>query len=479
MKKLISAILSFTFIFSSFSLLTATAQSKENAAANDSVTIFIDGIMAENIVDAETGERIYPPKAMNIVKKALVNAPKFLWYIATGKGEKAAEAAGQIVEAAFGGIMCDENGNIPSSTRFDYTLPTKEDIKDYLQNASPAKMLRFAFDWRLDIKTSAQQLHSFIEYVLEHTGKTGVNIVALSMGTCVFASYLKMYNYEYIDGAVFLVGGLNGATCCGEPFCSDVNTDADILVTYVNAMVGNGAGGKFLKGLLKILNKTGVLKAVCKMTNKVNDKYGEFLFDRIFSSVFAKLPGMWAMVPLEMYDRAKQTNGKGMSDTVREASDWYHYEVQAHTAEIVQGCFDRGIKTGIVAKYGYPCIPVLKSALNMTDGVIDTKYESFGATVAPFGSTLGDGYVQKVDNGHNCISPDGIIDSSTGTFCEYTWFIKNSIHADDYEETAPLFNFIFSSDKQVTCFDGDYSQYLIIEDGVLTALTAENDYNNY
>ena len=57
--------------------------------------------------------------------------------------------------------------------------------------------------------------------------------------------------------------------------------------------------------------------------------------------------------------------------------------------------------------------------------MIDTKYTSLGATVAPFGGELESG---------KRLSPDKQIDASTCMFPDQTWFIKNLRHS--YENTA-------------------------------------------
>ena len=84
----------------------------------------------------------------------------------------------------------------------------------------------------------------------------------------------------------------------------------------------------------------------------------------------------------------------------------------------------------IVAGYDIQRTPLVESMDNDSDGTVDTMYASAGATVALRGETLGDGYKQKVDCGHNHLSPDGRIDASTCILPENTWFIKGMLHSN-------------------------------------------------
>ena len=57
-----------------------------------------------------------------------------------------------------------------------------------------------------------------------------------------------------------------------------------------------------------------------------------------------------------------------------------------------------------------------------------------GATFAPLGTTLGDNYVAKgtycSNPSHNHLSPDGMVDATTGLLPCTTWFFKGQSHED-------------------------------------------------
>jgi DNA polymerase III beta subunit len=148
---------------------------------------------------------------------------------------------------------------------------------------------------------------------------------------------------------------------------------------------------------------------------------------------------------------------------------------------ILDGVIENGGNLAIVAKYGSTIPPVSVSQMNIGDSVIDTVNTSFGATCAKADSTLGENYVQAVDCGHNHISPDNMIDASTAAYPEYTWFIKDLMHADHTAAQWELIRFIFESEKQPTVTDSEtYPQFLIsLEDESIVPHTAENDTGKY
>lgn len=444
-----------------------------------SVTIFIDGINSEDIIDKQTGEVVYPPSGKDITNVVMKSIPVVTKALLTGRHEIIVDPIAESMKTLFAPVVVDENGYPAEGTVFNYNWPSKEQIREYIVSERTDKQLKYAFDWRLDMITVAEGLHDFIEYVMEAADADSVSLIGCSMGSCALLSYLKIYDYEYVDSAIVYVGGVNGTNTCGEPFSGDIAFNSESIVRYVDSMLGENIGGVLVSSLLHNMKAMGLMEPVVKFSDKLTKELNDAVYEKLFSVTFGCVPGMWSLVPLDKYEKAKELNGSSLSDEMLKRVDWYHYEVQAKSTEIMQGCLDRGIKTAIISKYGYPGIPCITSADEMTDSMIDTKYSSFGATVAEVNTNLGIDYVQKNDNGKNCVSPDLMIDSSTCSFCDYTWFIKNSKHSDDYAVAKVLFDYIIETDEQVNVWNGEYPQYLILENNSLVALTAENNKVNY
>lgn len=467
-RRLLSLLLTVFMLLSVFSLTPFAADKA------DKVTIFIDGINSEDIIDATTGEVLYPPQSKNIANAVLENIPVVTKALLTGKHEILIDPVAESVNALFAPVIVDENGKPGENTKFNFTWPTEEQLMDYMKSEDPAKRIKYAFDWRLDMQTIASGIHDFIEYVMEVTGAETVSLVGCSMGSCALLSYLKMYDYEYVDSAIVLVGAVNGTNCCGEPFAGKIALDSDSLVRYVDSLVGFDLGGVIEYSLLHGINALGIIDPVVKFSNNLIKELSDAVYEKIFAETFGTVPGMWALVPAELYEQARNSSACALSEQMLERTDWYHYEVQNCSAEIMQGCLDRGIHMGIIAKYGYPSIPVIESADAMTDSIVDTSLASFGATCADVDEVFPDDYRQQKENGHDCVSPDRLVDSSTCAFCDQTWFIKNTKHADDYGASAQIINYIIDSDVQATVWDGEFPQYLVLENGNPVPLTADN-----
>ena len=75
---------------------------------------------------------------------------------------------------------------------------------------------------------------------------------------------------------------------------------------------------------------------------------------------------------------------------------------------------------------------------------------SVGATVANLWETLGDGYVQAIDDGHNHLSPDNRIDASTCALPDHTWFINEMVHCTTHDGHSALYRWFFESDNNET-----------------------------
>lgn len=443
------------------------------------VTIFVDGINSANLISAETGETLFPPQASTIVSAVMESLPTVAPAVLSENYDKAAPSLVEAVNKIFIDIACDENGKPSASTAFDWEWPTEEEVIAELEREDLGAQIKYGFDWRLDMKTIATDLHSYIEYIMDIAGAEKVNLIGFSMGTCAVMSYLRLFDYEYVNAVVLLAGGFNGVSCCGEPFSGKINLNSDAIVRYVDTLLGYELGDVLLSAMLHYLNDSGIIDPVIDWGNKITVELKDAVYQGVFAKTFATMPGMWALVPESCYEDGISIIGNSLSQTTLDLIAWYHDEVQAKSEEIIQGCLDRGINFGIIAKYGFSGMPVMNSADAMCDGMIDTTYESLGAICADVDTTLGENYQQKVDVGFDCISPDNMIDASTCAFPKYTWFVKNSYHSDHYKAMMQLCYYIIQSDKQVSVLDGEYSQFLTVVDDTPVALTSENDYVKY
>ena len=476
-RKVLCFVMSVILAVCSVSLLAAAYDEKGKKSA----AIFVDGIASSDLINAETGETMFPPQAKPIIKAVNKVLPTLVSDIKKNDYSATAGIIADAVNPIFAPIACDENGLPKVKTKIDYEYPDSDSIKAVINGTGEEKYIRFSYDWRLSVLSIADELHSFIEYVMKEGGLDSVSLIGFSMGTCVVMSYLKLYDYQYVDGVVLLAGGYNGVSCCGQPFADMLGFDSDAIVRYFEALLGDSFAGVGVKALMRFLNVTGTLGKAVNIADALTAEINDILYKDVFVKSFATMPGMWALIPLEYYEQAKDTiiNGFGFSDEYIKTIDRYHYEVQADMENIINGILDRGINFGIVSKYGFPNTPCIEDINSMADGVIDTRFSSFGATCADVTETLGDDYVQKIDNGHDCVSPDNMIDASTCKFVDYTWFVKNSFHSNDMEYSTGLCLDILNADTQPTVWDFKYPEFNIMTKTGIKPLTSDNDSTLY
>ena len=115
----------------------------------------------------------------------------------------------------------------------------------------------------------------------------------------------------------------------------------------------------------------------------------------------------------------------------------------------------------ILAGYNLQREPFVESYMNNSDGVDDTVYNAPGAICADIGQTLGEGYVQAVQDGHNHLSADGVIDASTCYLPENTWFIRDMLHSTAHAGHKDFYAW-FLSDPQAPDVHSnpDYPQFM-------------------
>ena len=480
MKKFLCVLLSVMMIISASSVL---------AFAKEDVTpvIFVDGIGSSNTVNTETGETVFPPATDAIISGVSKAALPLMGALATGNYEEVSEPLCEALVTIFDGMACDENGNPVYPTTSAYEFPTAEEIlsgeiaKNTVNLGFDAEeVVYFSYDWRMDMQTVAAQLNDLVKFVKDTTGAEKVNLVGFSMGSCVVTTYLHDFGYEDVKDVVILSGAFNGVSTCGEPFSGQIAFNEDGMIAFLKTMLGDSFSDKLVKALIDVLQAAGVLGNVLDIAEELNYAILDDVFEKGLKTTFARMPGIWSVVPYNMYEDAKDLLiGDNVSDEFIAKIDYYH-NVQGQNKEILDGVIENGGHLAIISKYGSTIPPVCVSQLNIGDMVIDTVYTSFGATCALANETLGADYVQAEDCGHNHISADNMIDASTAAYPEYTWFIKDLMHADHTAAQWELIRFIFASEEQPTVSDSEtYPQFLISIDEEIIPLTEENDTGKY
>ncbi len=461
----------------------AVAGADGEPAAGECPVIFIKGFASSPILDI-SGEQLFPPDVSGLLKSSEKELRPIIRGLISGDYSLLREPVNRIVDLAIQSIAFDGNGDPISPTRVAYTDPAPEELAEKKHDNigyTAEDPIYYCFDWRQDLRTLAAGLNDFIGYVLENTGAEKVRIIASSMGTCVLVTYLHDYGFNNIRSFVLLEGAVNGVSAAGKAFCGELELDAASAVRFFDAIAGTEFGGMMVKALLNAAYQTGYAEKLIGRLNGILEEIYNYLIRESLGRVFARFPGMWALVPYESYDKAMEVMGQtGISDELRAKTDYYHDEIQANLSEITESAKNAGVNFAVVAKYGYMAPPVAESEFNeIGDLVIGTGRESFGAVCAKAGSVLEPGS-QIVDDGHVHTSADGMIDASSCRYPEITWFLKNINHMDHPAEELALCGYLLSDGAMKTVSDNEnYPQFLIYNDDGLAPLTADNDYSRY
>lgn len=457
MKKIISVILALAMVFTLYAPAANAATDGCDCGVNP--TIYVGPLGNTDIYenpDSENERVLFRPDTKSIlgivgrILPSLLLLPIFRNYDMFGT------ALIKAVNDAMGALALDGNGNSAPNVSVKLSKPTGSDHgvnKDYY----------FHYDWRLDPVEVAAQLKDFVAEVKALTRHDTVNFRASSMGGVVAMAYFHEYGYDDVDVCIFQCCPLLGTAVAGDLLCRKLKLDGRALLEY-----GTGAfpvidgEGFALNLLFNVLYYSGLVDAVMGAGEKILEKLQTRVFDELMTPVFGTLLGLWSFVPDASYEQAKRINLDPQTQAGLIAkADYYHYNVQCKADEILNNAIACGTKIMIVAGYDIQRTPLVESMTSDSDGTVDTKYASAGATVAERGTVLGEGYAQKVQDGHNHISPDGRIDASTCILPEYTWFIKGMLHANCHDGIKELYNWFAYSDEDLTVFsDPRFTQFL-------------------
>jgi len=324
------------------------------------------------------------------------------------------------------------------------------------------RTLTFYYDWRLDPVEIAGRLREYIQYLKTQTDCEKVDLIPNSMGCNIVAAYLKVFGAADVRSVVMRSAAFQGVSLVGELFNENVDVGKDAAVGYLGAFLKDDITGRAISVMLSVFDAAGVLDTVVKGANGFVAKLKDRVYDEVLKGTFGMMPGIWALVPDEYYETAKDImlDETAHGELIRKI-DFYHYEVQSQIGAILKAGLQNGLRTAIIANYGLHGVPLTPNSGVQTDYLIDTKYASLGAVCANLNETLGNGYEQAVVCGHNHLSPDRVIDASTCVLPEYTWFVKYMIHTKYCDDYRNLVSWILNAESQPDVFtEPAYPQFM-------------------
>ncbi len=469
MKKIIAVILSVIFVFSA--ALPCFAES-EKCSCGQPPIIYVAALGSGDVIENEGTENeriIFRPDTMDVIKRFVPIVPALLRLLLTKDYDKFGDVLISCVNNTFGALALDGNGNSkPGITSEKFTPETADHGDDY--------SYYFGYDFRLDPVENAQKLHAYVEEVKALTKHDTVRFRASSMGGVVAMSYIKLYGTKDIETIIFQCCPILGTAVAGELYNGKVEINKDALLHYgsqaLPALDSDFLGG-FLYILIEALDFLGVFDYLLNFADKLLLNLQDRVFDETLIPIFGTLPGIWSFVPDEYYESAKtfmKLDSTTQAGLIKKL-DFYHYEVQQKAEELLKGAQADGTNVYILCGYNMQRTPLVTAYKETSDGTVDTKYASCGATCAPVYETLGSSYKQAKLTDKNYLSPDGMIDASTCILPESTWFVKDMLHCKIHDGHDELYKIMFTSDKQLTVFDLEKFPQFLQNDTVNQALT--------
>lgn len=457
MKK-ITAIILAVLIFTSV-ITPAAFAAKDGCSCGENPVIYVGPLGNTTIYqnpDTENEKVLFRPTTEAILKIVADILPSLVTLPVTRNYERFGDALIDTIYDSMGALALDGNGNSAENVSVKLELPTDP---DHGMN----KSYYFHYDWRLDPVEVAAQLDEFVAHVKQLTHHDKVNFRASSMGGVVTLAYFNEYGHDDVDACIFQSCPLLGTAVAGDLLARKLKLDGRALLDYgTGAYPPADAESTALYFLFNFLYYSGLVDIVLAAGDKILDELQTKVFDELMTPVFGTLLGLWSFVPDDTYEQAKKINlNPETQKGLIAKADYYHYNIQGKADKILQNAVRDDVRIMIVAGYDIQRTPLVETMTSDSDGTVDTKYASAGATVAERGETLAHGYKQKVDCGHNHISPDNHIDASTCILPEYTWFIKGMLHSNCHDGIMKMYNrFMFSDDYMNVYTDPLYTQFL-------------------
>lgn len=467
MRKLLSVTIAVILTISSVTV--AFAQSERDFAP----VIHVTGMANTDLVldkGLETEKQVFGAEEedMNTMIKNLI--VPVIFFLLGGSEERFARSLVEAVNPVFEYIKYTADGEPAYNVSLEDELEVEYGVSSFI------------YDWRADPMVVADELNLFIGQVKDYYKSEKVTLIAESMGGVITSAYIYKYGYYDLEAVIYRSTAMYGLTLIGELFTGRFDLEADELAQYINNYIfGEASQQVILRNVIKTLGAFIISPLISKI-DRFFENESEYIYNEFLIDIFGYLPGLWSFVPDEYYKEAKDF----MLDETKNAEliekiDVYHYKVRPSINSTIKAMEADGVTVAFISHYGFSAIPATESKSYLSDALIDTRFTSGGATCSDFNTTLGDDYVQAVNDGHNHISPDNMIDASTCLLPEKTWFVKGMLHtwySDDYEN---LIVWILTEGQQADVHSNPkFPQFLMNneDDGTTLPMTEENMYFN-
>ena len=453
MKKGLSILLAICMVFS----LSGTAFAAKSCDCGHSPVIYVRGFGAP-LYESQTDEKIYPPEKEDfkpVMAKIVFSALALL----SGFYRTFADLAMQAAEQLFEKLPCDETGvPIHASNILEQGLPTTDKHR-----SGSLWSYSFPYDWRVDPMEAAQQLDAYVQQVKRVTGHSKVSFICHSMGSVIFAAYLAQFGSDAIDTVIFIAPAFEGVTIMGSLLSGEakIGNKGDETTQFLLSLPM--LTDTRLRTAVRVSGRLHLTHLILHRLQPALNAQFERVFRKFLRPTFAQMPGIWSFVSDRYYERAKAFSfgsDTQYTELIRKL-DRYHYGVQTRLVDLLREAQENGMKLAIISGYGISSMPLSYEHTMQSDILITTADSSIGAVCAPYGESLPLSHVQSVEDGHDHISADNLVDASTCAFPEQTWFIRDLMHFEFPYENEEFYKWLFNQTQQPTVLtDTQYPQFM-------------------
>lgn len=442
--------------------------------ANNYPVVMVPGVNTRNVLlnpGTDDEQLVFPPSGDRLTA-TIKDALGLLARLAVNRDwDKFTDALINEVNELFANAALNPDGTAKENVGIDWEYPAPETI--IAENGGT-----FYYDWRLDPMEIANGFSDYIDYIMETTGSDYVVINCHSMGGIITLSYLEQYGYGKIKSVLYDTTAVYGTSSAGKPLSDKVDFNGRAISGFLGDLFLGKENEELIKSLFEILYQLGVFDGVAELGDGLVNKIKVRVYKECLIPLFATMPGIWALVPAQDYDTAKSLCFGDTGDTYSaliEKLDRYHNRVRLNAADLITDSLDY-MNVGFISRYNMYMTPVVEDWDVQSDGVLNTRSSSYGATCAPVGGVLPDDYIKEhFADSTRFLSPDRVIDASTCLLPEYTWFIKDFAHSWGTSSLDNLYEAILHSGEQITVDTFEqYPQFMkySVADDTLVPLTA-------
>lgn len=351
------------------------------------------------------------------------------------------DALAAAIKAVFSLLENDSKGEPVKDIRVEEYRQSiaecTEEEKQFIYDAMPLQavadivgedhMFYFAYNSFGNIESITKDMDGYIDMVREDTGHDKVNVVFISLGGTVSNHLLEYYPavYDKLDTVTYVIAALDGSKIIGDVMTNNLSLNDEMLYHAMLPSFMDEYLGYLINIALRIIPKKVLLDAL------------DAAIEELILTGIVKSTVMWALVPQDDYAQAREKwlLGDGMEEILRQ-TDAYAI-AQKNSSANIQKLQQSGARVYAIANYNVPLYSIAASYDDYNaDGIIHLGSTSLGATSGLCFTPLAKDYAAEspvcTNAAHNHLSPDGIVDASTGALPEHTFYFANQ----DHEKTA-------------------------------------------